>query len=157
MSLHKHRRSSFKISAMWVMFSHILLVVGLALLCSSRINSHPLKTRCTNEILSTMYSRLTINFLNYFKCFYGIKTGFPAKTYRCTLFNCFFYYNLWHGQNRQVTSHCEYVPHCEWFDLKLGMHGENGLLTNFPKFHGDHATSTMFLQQCRKTYPQTLY
>ncbi len=26
-----------------------------------------------------MYSRLTINFLNHFKCFCGIKTGFPAK------------------------------------------------------------------------------
>ncbi len=38
---------------------------------------------------STMYSRLTINFLNYFKCFCGIKTGIPAKMTRCMLFNCF--------------------------------------------------------------------
>ncbi len=32
------------------------------------------------------------------------------------------------------------------------MHGEEGLLTNFFKFHGDCATSTMFSQRCRKTY-----
>ncbi len=32
------------------------------------------------------------------------------------------------------------------------MCGEEGLLTNFPKFHEDHATSTMFSQCCRKTY-----
>ncbi len=45
----------------------------------------------------------------------------------------------------------EYVPLCERFELKLGMHGEEGLLTNFPKFHGDRATSTTFLQRCCKT------
>ncbi len=39
---------------------------------------------------STMYSRLTLNFLNNFKCFCGIKTGFPAKTNLCRLFNIFF-------------------------------------------------------------------
>ncbi len=32
------------------------------------------------------------------------------------------------------------------------MCSEEGLLTNFPQFHGDHATSTMFSQPCRKTY-----
>ncbi len=41
---------------------------------------------------------------------------------------------------------------CERFELKLGMRGDKGLLTNFPKFHEDHATSTMFSQRCRKTY-----
>ncbi len=29
---------------------------------------------------STMYSRLSINFSNRFKCFYDTKIGFPAKT-----------------------------------------------------------------------------
>ncbi len=48
-----------------------------------------LKTRCTNKHCSTMYSKLTINFLNHFKCFCGIKMGFPAKTNRYMLFNCF--------------------------------------------------------------------
>ncbi len=33
---------------------------------------------------STIYSRLAINFLNHFKCFCGIKTGFPAKINNCT-------------------------------------------------------------------------
>ncbi len=46
----------------------------------------------------------------------------------------------------------KYVPHCEWLKLKLGMRREEGLLTNFPKFHGDRATSTMFSQHFRKTY-----
>ncbi len=46
----------------------------------------------------------------------------------------------------------EYVPHCEQFELKLGMRREEGLLTNFSKFHGDYATSTMFLRLCPKTY-----
>ncbi len=44
------------------------------------------------------------------------------------------------------------VPRCEPFELKLGMSGQKGLLTNFPKFHGDLATSTMLLQHCRQTY-----
>ncbi len=101
---------------------------------------------------STMYSRITINFVNHFKCFCGIKTGFPAKTNRCTLFNCFFHYDLWHRQNRQVTSHREYVPHWERFELKLGTCREEGLLTNFPKFHGDRSSSTTFPQRCLKTY-----
>ncbi len=106
---------------------------------------------------SMMYSTFTINFLNHFKRFCGIKTGFPAKMNRCRLFNCFFFhYNLWHGQNRQVTSHCEYVPHCEWFELKFGMRGEKGLLTNFLRFHGDRADSTMFSPRCRKTYQTDL-
>ncbi len=92
----------------------------------------------------TTYNRVTINFLNHFKCFCVIKTGFPSKTNRCTLFNCFFHYNLWHRQNRQVTSHHKYIPLYEQFELKLGMRGREHLLTNFPKFHRDHATSTMF-------------
>ncbi len=50
------------------------------------------------------------------------------------------------------TSHRKYVPHCERFELKLGMRGDGGLLTYFRKFHVDRATSTMFLQRCRKTY-----
>ncbi len=94
---------------------------------------------------STMYSRLTINFLNHLKCFCGTKAGFPAKTNHCTLLNCFFHYDLWHEQNIQFTSHREYVPHCEWFELKHGMCGEGNLLVNFAKFYGDCATSTMFL------------
>ncbi len=49
-------------------------------------------------------------------------------------------------------SRCEYIPYCEWFELKLGMRREEGLLTNFPKFHEDRATDTMFSQRCRKTY-----
>ncbi len=99
-----------------------------------------------------MYSRLIINFLSHFNRFCGIKTGFPAKTNFCTLFNCFFNYDLWHGQNRQVTSLREYVPHCKRFELKFCMRGEEGLLTSFPKFYGDRATSSMFSQCCRKTY-----
>ncbi len=36
--------------------------------------------------------------------------------------------------------------------------GEDGLLKNFPKSHGDRATSTMFSQCCCKTYTgQILY
>ncbi len=101
---------------------------------------------------SILYSRLTINPLNHFRCFCGITTGFPAKTNRCALFNCFFHYDLWYAQSRQVTSHLKYVSHCEWFELKLGICGEEGLLTNFPKFHLDRTTSAMFLQHCHKTY-----
>ncbi len=44
------------------------------------------------------------------------------------------------------------MPHCEQFELKFGMRGEEGLSTNFTKFHGDCATSTMFSHRCRKTY-----
>ncbi len=51
----------------------------------------------------------------------------------------------------------KYVPHCEWFELKLGMCGEEGLLTNFPKFHGDCATSTMFCSVVAKFIGQTWY
>ncbi len=101
---------------------------------------------------STMYSGLTINFLYHFKCFCGIKTSFPAKTNHCTLFNCFFSITIYDPDKRQVKSRHKYVSHCEWFELKLGMCREEGLLTNFPKFHGDHTTSTMFSQSCRKTY-----
>ncbi len=49
-------------------------------------------------------------------------------------------------------SHRKYVPHCKRLELKLGIHRETGLLTNFRKFHGDRATSTMFSQFCCKTY-----
>ncbi len=52
----------------------------------------------------------------------------------------------------QVTSCREYVPHCEQFELKLDMRGEEGSFMNFPKCHGDRATSTMFLQFCHKIY-----
>ncbi len=104
----------------------------------------------------TIYSRLTLNFFNHFKCFCGIKTGFPAKTNCCTLFNCFFHSDSWHEQNRQVTSPCECVPHCEQFQLKLSMCGQEGLLTNFPNFHGNRTTSTTFLQRCHKTYQTDL-
>ncbi len=56
-------------------------------------------------------------------------------------------------QTKQAsTSHREYVPHYKWIKLKLAMRVEKGLLTNFPKFHGDCATSTMFSQRCHKTY-----
>ncbi len=55
-----------------------------------------------------------------------------------------------------LTVRREYVPHYEWFELKLGMRGEEGLLMNFPKFHGDHATSTMFSQCYGKTYQTNL-
>ncbi len=104
---------------------------------------------------STVHSRLTIHFLNHFNHFCGIKTGFPAKTNGCTLFNCFFLYDLWHGQNRQVTS-CREYTHCERFELKFDVRGEENLLTNFPKFHGDRATNTMFSQHCRKIYQTDL-
>ncbi len=89
------------------------------------------------------------------ECFCGIKADFSAKMNCCTLFNCFFNYDVWHGQNRQVMSCCAYVAYCERFELKLGMRGEEGLLTNFPKLHGDRATSTMFSQHCHNTYRQT--
>ncbi len=74
-------------------------------------------------------------------------------TARCSVF---FPLPFRHGQNRQVTSHREYVPHCERFELKLGMRVEEGLLNTFPKFHGDRATSTMFSQRCNKTYRSDL-
>ncbi len=131
-------------------FSHVLVIVGLPLLCLSQIDSRPSENplyqwntvaRCTRDKL-----------FNHFKYFCGIKTSFSVKTHHCTLFNCFFHYNLWHRQNRQVTSHCEYVPPCEWFELKFGMCGEESLLTNLSKFHGDRAASTMFSQHCCKTY-----
>ncbi len=136
---------------MWAILSRVLVLVGFPLLCSSQIDSHP-SENVLYQHCSTMYNRLTINFLNHFKCFYGIETGFQEKTNYCTLLNWFFHYNLWHRQNGQVTSHHEYVPHWEWFELKLGMCREEGLLTNFPKFHVDSTTSTMFSQYCRKTY-----
>ncbi len=44
------------------------------------------------------------------------------------------------------------VPHCERFELKLDMHGEEVLLTNFLTFQRDRATGAMFSQRCRKTY-----
>ncbi len=116
------------------------------------VNGHTLVSIHLATNCSTMYSRFTINSLNHFKCFCGIKTGFSAKINRCTSFSCFFHYDLWHRKNRPVTSRCEYVPHCAWFELKLDMHREEDLLTNVPKFDGDCTTSTMFSQRCRKTY-----
>ncbi len=47
-------------------------------------------------------------------------------------------------ENRQIMSHREYVPHSDRFELKFGMHREEGLLMNFPKFHGGRATSSVF-------------
>ncbi len=105
---------------------------------------------------STIYSRLTLNFSIYFKCFCGINTVFPAKTNHCMMFNCFFHYNWWHVNTDKFTSCCEYVPHCEPFELKSGMREEGALLTNIFKFHGDCATSTMFSQHCRKIYQTDL-
>ncbi len=32
------------------------------------------------------------------------------------------------------------------------MREEEGFLMNFPKYHGDRATSATFSQRCRKTY-----
>ncbi len=40
--------------------------------------------------------------------------------------------------------------------VKRGMRREEDLSTNFPKFHGDRATSTMFSQYYRKTYQTDL-
>ncbi len=89
MNVHEDRWSFFKICAVWAIFSCIL-VVGLPLFCSSKIDSHPSENTLYQwNHCSTMYSRLTINVLNHFKCFCSIRTSFPAKTNRCTLFNCF--------------------------------------------------------------------
>ncbi len=55
------------------------------------------------------------------------------------------------NQFPRIPSH-EYIHHCEQFELKFGMRGEECLLTNFFKFHEDRTTSTTFLQCCRKTY-----
>ncbi len=84
----------------------------------------------------------------------AFKLAFQEKQIaaRCSCSVGFFHYNLLHEQNRQVTSCCECVPHSEWFELKLGMGKKEGLLTNFPMFHGDPATGTIFSQHCRKTY-----
>ncbi len=68
------------------------------------------------------------------------------------LFNLYFPLQLMTWTKQTSLSLREYIPHCEPFGLKLGMCGEEGLLTNFPKFNGDRATSTMFSQHCRKTY-----
>ncbi len=48
--------------------------------------------------------------------------------------------------------HIVNMYHYEQFELKLGMCGEGGLLTNFSEFHEDHANSTMFSQRSRKIY-----
>ncbi len=125
------------------------------LLITNRLSSF-WKRIVPTKYCSAMCSRLTINFLNNFKCFCGIKTSISAKTNCCTLFSCIFHYNLWHEQNKQVTSHVKYVSHCELYELKLSMHIEEGLLTNFPKFHGDLTTNTMFSQCCCKTYQTDL-
>ncbi len=95
MSLHKNQRPSFKISATRATtFLRVVVIVGLLLFCSSRINSRPSENALYQRNTSTMYSKLNINFLNHFNCFCGIKTGFPTKTKCCMLFNCFFHYNL---------------------------------------------------------------
>ncbi len=82
---------------------------------------------------STMYNRLTMNFLNHFKCFCGIKTAFPTKTNPCMLFNCFFHYDLWYGQNRQVTSHHDNVPHCELFRVETWHAWRRGFIGELPQ------------------------
>ncbi len=138
------------------MFLHVLVVISLPLPCSSRIDSCPSENVLYQRNTVARCTADTINFLNHFKSFCGIKIVFPGKTNRCTLFNCFLHYDLWYRQNRQVKSHCEYVPHYKRFELKLGMRGEEGLLMNFPKFHGGCATSTMFSQCCHKTYRTNL-
>ncbi len=109
------------------------------------------------EHCNTMYSRLIINFLNHFKRFCVIKTGFPAKTNRCTLFNCFFHYDLCYGQNRPVTSHHKYVPHCERFELKLDMCGDDGSLRTFPSFMEIVLLVQCFCSIVAKLIEQTLY
>ncbi len=64
LSLHEDRRSSFKILAMWAMFSHIPVIVGLPLLCSSQIDSRLSEdvlyhrntvTQCTADPLQTFW------------------------------------------------------------------------------------------------------
>ncbi len=81
-----------------------------------------------------LYQHCGINFFNHFKCYSGIKTGIPAKTNCCTLFNCFFHYDVWHGQNRQVTSHRKYVPHYEQFELNLACMEKRVYWWTFPSF-----------------------
>ncbi len=49
----------------------------------------------------------------------------------------------WTKQTSYIAQH-EYVPHYEQFELKLGMCGEEGLLTNFSEFHGDRTSGTVF-------------
>ncbi len=53
---------------------------------------------------------------------------------------------------QKVISRREYVPHREQSELKVGICREEGVLTNFHKFHEDRTTSTIFSQHCRKTY-----
>ncbi len=43
-----------------------------------------------------------------------------------------------------------------YLNVKLGMRREEGLLMNFPKFHGDRDTSTILSQRYRKTYQTDL-
>ncbi len=46
-----------------------------------------------------------------------------------------------------------YFAQCEWFELKPGMSREEGLLTYFPKFDRDRATSTMFFAALSQNLP----
>ncbi len=92
------------------------------------------------------------HFLNHFKCFCDIKTNFPAKTNHRTLFHRFFI-TIYDMEKTDKLRHIENTHlNVKRFELKLGMCEEEGLLINFPKFHGDRATITMFSQCCRKTY-----
>ncbi len=104
---------------------------------------------------STMYSRFPINFLNHFKCFCGIKMGFLAKTNRCTLFN-FFSITIYNTNKTDKLRHIANMYPLWMVPAETSHARRKDLLTNFPKFHGDRATSTMFSQRCCKT-DQTLY
>ncbi len=96
-----------------------------------------------------MFSRLIRNFLNHFKCFCSIKLAFQQKWISacCSIVSSITINDtdktdkLHHVANMYLI-----VP------VKLGMRGEEGLLTKFPMFHEDRTTSTMFSPCCRKTY-----
>ncbi len=50
-----------------------------------------------------------------------------------------------------------YVLHCEWFELKLLMRGEEGLLTNLPKFQEITLLVPCFRSVVAKLTGQTSY
>ncbi len=151
MSLHEDRRSSFKISAVWTMFSCVLVIVRLLLLYSSRIDSYPPE--------NVLYQRNTIarytadspyTFWIISNVFVALKPAFQQKRIAACC-SVVFSITIYDTDKTDKLHRIAIMYLTEWFELKLGMRGEEGLLTNFPKFHGDRATSTMFSQCCHKT------
>ncbi len=154
MNVHKDQWSSFKISAMQAMFLCILVIVCLSLLCPSWNRLSPFwKCVVPTKHCSTMYKTFWI----ISNVSVALKPAFQLKQIaaRCSIVFSVTIYGK--DKTDKLTLCREYLPRCERVELKFGVHGEKGLLTNFPSFMEIALLVLGFRSVVEKLNGQTLY